>query len=150
MYWISYSTGQIQEKVIQRFQRQKERSAQFGVRLSLFLCMSFSSPMVESSGCLSARRFVFCYNLSSHPYRWEHMYLILGLCSTFVCSKSLIDHFKTCLQSFLIVSDPAITKHILRENSKAYSKVLSGLPSLFFSSDFFRRLVSVPVICVLG
>jgi hypothetical protein len=26
-------------------------------------------------------------------------------------------------QSFLIVSDPAIAKHILRENSKAYSKV---------------------------
>lgn len=29
----------------------------------------------------------------------------------------------SCLQSFLIVSDPSIAKHILKDNSKAYSKV---------------------------
>jgi len=31
------------------------------------------------------------------------------------------------LQSFLIVSDPAIAKHILKDNSKAYSKVIKSI-----------------------
>ena len=34
-----------------------------------------------------------------------------------------VDHLGILLQSFLIVSDPSIAKHILRDNSKSYSKV---------------------------
>ena len=37
-------------------------------------------------------------------------------------------------QSFLIVSDPAIAKHILRDNSKAYSKVWLSIDPDAYSS----------------
>ena len=37
-------------------------------------------------------------------------------------------------QSFLIVSDPAIAKHILRDNSKAYSKVWLSIDLDAYSS----------------
>lgn len=40
--------------------------------------------------------------------------------------------FSSSCQSFLIVSDPDIAKHILRDNSKAYSKVLVIIYSYFF------------------
>ena len=41
------------------------------------------------------------------------------------------------LQSFLIVSDPSIAKHILKNNPKNYSKVLLFVKLVKFVGSFF-------------
>lgn len=89
---------------------------QFVVRPSSCLCMSFISRMVEYLDWHLGRRFV-C-PLLVLPASCSNFFHIIITCKI---SPNAWD--RDLLQSFLIVSDPSIAKHILKDNPKNYSKV---------------------------
>lgn len=115
VYQRNFLSSSLDERaIILAFQRQKDPLVLFGMSHSSCRFMSFTLLMAEFSGWFLVPRFVYL-----------HQNLIFSTCQFWIQSDSLYDclMISHCLQSFLIVSDPSIAKHILKDNSKAYSKV---------------------------